>query len=343
MIPACFRSCLGVALAFFATGAVADPIADFYAGKQMTLIVGSDPGGGYDAQARLVARQLGRFIPGNPLVTVQNLPGAGGILATNRVCSTAPQDGTVIGLVQRGVLLAPLTQQSGIHCAVDKINWIGNVSAEVSVALAWHDAPVQTIDALRQRDLIVGGTGAAGDAEASARLLNAIMGTHFKIVTGYAGTADIALAMERGEVQGIADWPWSSVKATKADWLRDRKITLLMQIGPEKAADLPDVPLAIDYVTDPVDRQVAQLYVAMKKIARPILAGPLVPSERVAALRKAFLAMAEDPQFLDDAKKAKLDVSPTSYEPIDQFVALVAATPSDLAARLTTILNPVKP
>jgi tripartite-type tricarboxylate transporter receptor subunit TctC len=327
-------NCLEISLAW------ADPVADFYTGKQITFIVGSDPGGGYDAQARLVARHIGRFIPGNPVVIVQNMPGAGSVLMSNRIYMTAPKDGTVIGLVQRGVLIAQLTKAPGVQFDITKFNWIGNVAAETALAIAWHTAPVKTVEDLLTHELIVGGTGATSDSEATARLLNAVIGARFKVVSGYAGLADVQLAMERGELQGIADWSWANIKERKKDWVEDKKITLLLQSASQKSPDLPDVPLALDYVKDPADRLVAQLYFAMKSVARPILAAPGVPPDRVAALRQAFLAMAEDAKFRDDAEKSKLEVSPTSYEPIESFVKLATSSPPEIAQRLAEILNP---
>src|SRR5258706_8661271 len=199
-------------LAFTApNGAAADPVADFYAGKQITFIVGSDPGGGYDAQARLVAKHLQRFIPGNPVFIVQNMPGAGSVLMSNRIANTAAKDGTFIGLPQRGILLSQLTAQPGIQYDVGKFNWIGSIANETLVMLVRKDVPADSAEDMLTKEIVVGGTGATSDAESLARLLNATIGSKLKIVSGYAGSSDVMLAVERRELQGGA-LPWANVE-----------------------------------------------------------------------------------------------------------------------------------
>jgi tripartite-type tricarboxylate transporter receptor subunit TctC len=322
--------------------ASADPVADFYRGKQITFMVGSSPGGGYDAIARLVARHLVNHIPGNPSIVVQNTPGGGSITMTNRIVRVAPQDGTVIGLVQRGVLLAQLTKQPSVQFDINKINFIGSVLPEISLVVAWHTSPVQTVDDLFTKQMIVGGTGATSDLEASARLLNATAGTKLKIVSGYPGQGDVALAMERGEIQGTADWAWSEIKGRHPEYLEKKDITLLLQNGLRKAPDLPDVPLTIDYIKDPTDRQVAQLYFGVKAVARPILAAPGVPADRLAALRSAFDALKTDADFMADAQKMGLEVDPTPAKAIEDYLKLASAASPEVVRRLTEVLNPSK-
>jgi tripartite-type tricarboxylate transporter receptor subunit TctC len=322
--------------------ACAQSVADFYRGRQLTLMVGSSPGGGYDAVARLVARNLSRHIPGNPNIIVQNTPGGGSITMTNRIFRGTAQDGTIIGLVQRGVLLSQLTKQPGALFDLGKINWIGSVSPEVALVVSWETAQVKNVQDLLTKQLIVGGTGVTSDLESSARLLNAAIGAKFKIVSGYAGQADVLLAMERGEIEGSADWSWDEIKTRHASYLEQRKINLILQDALRKAPDLPDVPLAIDYVKDPTDRKVAELYLGLKQIARPILAGPGVPGDRLAALRKAFLELRDDPEFKADSEKTGIAVDPTPSEEIDAFVKLMASAPPEVVRRLTDILNPRK-
>jgi tripartite-type tricarboxylate transporter receptor subunit TctC len=213
---ACHSLSLGIAILAIvscsAETARADPVADFYRGKQIILMVGSSPGGGYDAVARVVARHLGKLVPGNPNIIVQNTPGGGSIIMSNRIYRVEPQDGTVLGLVQRGVLLAQLIKQPNVQFDITKFNWIGSVSPDTSLVVAWNSAPVKSVQDLLVKQLIVGGTGATSDLEASARLLNATIGTKLKIVSGYPGQADVLLAIERGEIQGSADWSWSEIK-----------------------------------------------------------------------------------------------------------------------------------
>lgn len=321
------------------TGAAAGPrsVADFYRGRQVTLMVGSSPGGGYDAVARVLARHLGRHIPGHPAVVVENTPGGGSITMSNRIYRESPQDGTILGLVQRGVLLAQLTKEANAQFDPAKFNWIGSVSAVTSVVVAWHSAPVQTVRDLLAKPFIVGGTGATSDLEATARLLNATTGSKLKIISGYPGTADVQLAMERGEVQGVADWSWAELK--RVDLLAERKVNVILQNGLARAPDLPAVPLALDLIKNKTDREAARLYFGLKAIARPVLAGPGVPADRVEALRAAFIALKDDPAYRSDAGKLGLE-QPAPGERIDAFVALARSASPAVAARLAQILNP---
>ena len=324
------------------TAACADPVEDFYKGKQITLLVGSDPGGGYDLLARLVSRHIGDHIPGNPRVIVENMPGAGSVLLSNRVYNTAPKDGTFIGLVQRGILISELTSQPGLRYELNKFNWIGSVSSEVAVVTMWQNAPVNSIKEAQEKEVVVGGTGSTSDSEASARLLNAVMGTKFKIVSGYPGTADVLLAMERGELNGIGDLSWSEIKSKNATLLADHKLKFIGQHGLTKSPELPDVPLALDYVQNPSDKPVAELYYEMKGVARPILSAPGIPAERVAALRNAVDTMVKDPAYLADAKTTRLDLTPSGHAAIEKFLTDSVQAPAAITARLTEILNTKK-
>src|SRR3954466_1302565 len=233
---------------------------DFYAGKQITLIVGAGVGGGYDHQARLVARHLSRFIPGRPGIIVQNMPAAGGMAATNYLFSTAPKDGTAIALVQRGMLLAKLTYPEGARFEIEKFHWLSSLNSETAVTLAWNDTTThRTAKDLFEKELIVGGIVGV-DPETTPKLYNSLIGTKFKVVNGYNSTAEIALAMERGEVQGIGDFSWSSVKAVRPNWISEKKITLLMQGALKNEPELGDLPSALDFVKNDADRKVMQLH-----------------------------------------------------------------------------------
>src|SRR5262245_7618957 len=233
---ALFKSAAIMLAMFCAAPAAAD---DFYAGKQITFIVGAGVGGGYDLQARVTARHLGKHIPGKPTFIVQNMPAR--IAAANHMFSTAPKDGTTIALIQRGMLLAKLIYPAGSRFEIEKFNWLGSLNSETAVTLAWHTAPHKTAKDLFERELIVGGIVGV-DPETTPKLYNSLIDTKFKVVTGYNSTAQIALAIERGEVHGIADWSWSSIKAVRPDWLRDKKVTLLMQGALQKEPELADVP-----------------------------------------------------------------------------------------------------
>jgi tripartite-type tricarboxylate transporter receptor subunit TctC len=336
-----------LALTAFAAGALsltpamAQSVAEFYGGKQISLLVGASAGGGYDALGRLAARHLGKHIPGNPTIVVQNMPAAGSLAATNHIAATAPQDGTMIALVQRGMLLAKLTNPTGVRFEVGKLNWLASLASETGVTAAWHTAPHQTGKDLFEKELIVGGITNV-DPETTPKMLNGLIGTKFKIITGYPGTREIILAIERGEVQGIGDMSISSLKRARPDWLRDKKVRILMQIALEKDPELAGVPFALDYVKNESDRKVMELNLTQKTIARPIIAPPGVPADRLAALRGAFAALTKDQEFLADATKAKIEVSPLAGPAVDKVVAVITGTPSDIAARYAAMMAPVK-
>jgi len=322
-----------IAAIFQPSAATGQPVApSFFAGKQINLICGAAVGGGYDAVARLLARHLGRLIAGNPTIIVQNMPAAGSLAATNLIANTAPRDGLTISLIQRGMLLTRLINPGAVRFDLDKLNWIGSLSSEVGLAFAWYTSKHKTAKDLFEKELIVGGhTGV--DPELTPRLYNAVLGTKFKIVTGYNGTADIGLAIERGEVEGIGDWSWSSLKKQKPDWIRDKKITLLLQSGLQNDPELPDVPNALEFAKTDLDHRVIELFLTQKKVARPIIAPPGVPAERLAVLRTALAALAKDHEFLADAERSGLEADPISGEAVDKVVALIASTPLDVADR----------
>jgi tripartite-type tricarboxylate transporter receptor subunit TctC len=303
---------------------------DFYAGKQITYIVGAGVGGGYDLQARATARHLAKHIPGHPAIVVQNMPARIG--AANHMFSTAPKDGTHIALIQRGMLLAKLLYPSGVRFEIERFHWLGSLNSEVAVTLAWHAAPHRTAKDLFDKELIVGGiTGV--DPETTPRIYNALIGTKFKVVTGYSSTAQIALAIERGEVEGIADWSWSSVKAVRPYWLRDKSVTLLMQGALKNEPELGALPNALDFIKTDADRKVLELHFTQKTAARPVITAPEVPAERVAILRQAFAALAHDKDFLADAAKTGVEFDFVPGEEIARIVAQIAAAPADVTER----------
>jgi tripartite-type tricarboxylate transporter receptor subunit TctC len=233
-------------------------------------------------------------------------------------------------------LLAKLINPSGVRFELDKLNWLGNLASETGLVLAWHTAPHRTAKDLLEQELIVGGQVGV-DPEITPRLYNSLIGTKFKIVNGYNGTAEIALAIERGEVQGIGDWSWASFKKQRPDWLRDKKVTLLLQGALQRDPELPDLPSALDFVRNEADRKALELFFTQKTIARPVIAPPGVPADRIATLRAAFAALATDRDFLADAERSGLDVAPVSGAAVDKVVALIAATPTDVADRFAKI------
>jgi tripartite-type tricarboxylate transporter receptor subunit TctC len=318
--------------------AAAQSVAEFYSGKQITFIVGATPGGGYDTQARFVAKHLGRLIPGRPAVVVQNMPAAGSLAATNHIANAAARDGTVIALVQRGMLLIKNWNPGQVRFELDKLNWIGSINREVAVVASWHTAPHRKAQDLFEKELIVGGTTGI-DPETTPRLLNATIGTKFRIVTGYPGTTEIALAMERGEVQGIGDWSWSSIKTARPSWLAENKVNILLQAALQRDPELANVPLALDFVKNQAERDVLELYLTQKVVARPVIAPPGLPADRLAAIREAFAALAQDRDFLEDARKSKLDVSPVPGAEVDRIVSLITSASPETTQRLSQAIS----
>lgn len=313
---------------------------DFYAGKRITYIASGSVGGGYDLLARATARHLGKHIPGNPTIIVQNMA-SGSLVVPNHMFNTAPKDGTTIALVQRTMLHAMFTHPSGTRFDIAKFNWLGSLNSETGVTVAWHTAPHRAVGDLFEKEMIVSSVGSGADNDATPKLYNSLFGTKFKVITGYAGTPQMAMAMERGEVQGIGDWAWASVKATRSDWLRDKKILLLMQGALKRNPELGNVPFAFDFIKNDADRKLLELYFTPKTAARPVLAPPDVPADRIAILRKAFAALPQDQEFLAEASRIKLDFEFISGEETGKIAASIVATPPDIASRLVNSLGQV--
>jgi tripartite-type tricarboxylate transporter receptor subunit TctC len=223
---------------------------------------------------------------------------------------------------------------------LSKFNWVGNLSSETAVVIAWSATPFQKIEDVMQQEMLVGGTGPHIDTETTPRMLNALLGTKFKIISGYKGTTEAVLAMERGEVQGMGDWSWSNVKTRKPDFLRDQKIRVLLQVANERMPDLQDVPLAMDYVKTPADREVMELFLAQKSAARPVVAPPGIPADRIAAIRAGFDKMIEDADFLKDAQSAKLEIDPAPAASIEKVIKIFAATSEATGQRLKDAIDP---
>jgi tripartite-type tricarboxylate transporter receptor subunit TctC len=329
---------LGVMAATYT--ASAQSVAEFYAGKTVTIVVGSDVGGGYDTNARLLGRHIGRFIPGNPTVIVQNRPGAGSIIAANYIYSAAPKDGTVIGMVQRGIPLFKLTNQPGVQYDPEKFTWIGNMSSEAGVVMVSQSSPAQKLEDLFSKEVVVGGSGAGAENETGPRLLNAILGTKFKLVSGYKSQTEALLAMDRGEIAGIGSMSWPTLKTNRAEDYKTGKIKVLLQNGLKRDKDLPDVPLSLELTKNDADRQALEFYFTQNTIARPIVAPPGVPADRAAALRAAVIAMGKDKEFRDDAAKIGLDADPIGGEEVQRVVEKLVQTPADVVKRVSDATNP---
>ena len=321
--------------------ATADPIADFYRGKTVTIVVSSSAAGGYDTVARALARHLGKHLPGNPTVIVRNMAGAGGITATNFLYNNAEKDGTVIGLVQNNTPFEPLFGTKEARYDPVKFHWLGTPSSETALVLLWHLVPVNSFAELKTREVAVGVSGANSTPAFYARLLNATLGTRMKLINGYPGQNNVLLAMERREVDGHPSAFFSSLRSTRPNWLRDKTAKAIVQYGPEKISELADVPFAPDLVASADDKLVMQAAFAPLALGRPFLMPPGLPLERVSALRQAFSATMTDPEFLAEGEKIGLGLNaPRSGEELQALMARTYASPPQVIDRLRQLNTP---
>ena len=324
----------------FATASLAQQPADFYKGRNIDLMIGYSVGGGYDVYARLIARHMGKHIPGNPSVTPKNMEGAGSLRLANWIYNVGPKDGTMFGTIGRGTGFDPLFGHRNAQFEGQKFNWIGSANDEVSVCVVWNGrTKVTRFEDLLTTNLAVGGTGAAADTDQFPRIINGVLGTRMKIVTGYPGGNDVNLALERGEVDGRCGWSWSSVKSTRGSWLTDKKISVLMQLSLAKHPDLPDVPLITDLARNDEERAILKLIFARQALGRPYLAPAGVPADRIAVLRKAFMDTMSDKDFMADADKAQLEVTPIDGDAIQKLVGEIYQTPPAIAQKAAAILK----
>jgi hypothetical protein len=313
--------------------------ADFYRGKSVDLYVGTSVGGGYDAYGRMLARHLGKYLPGNPTIVPKNMEGGGGMRLANFLYNAAPKDGSSLAIFNRGTAFDPLLGNKNAQFDATKFNWIGSANNEVSICATWHTTGVTTIREAMTRELVVGATGPSGDTFQFPRITNGVLGTKFKIISGYPGGNDVDLAMERGEVQGRCGWSWTSVKSTHGPWLERKWINILLQLGLSKHPDLPDVPLVMDLARNDEDRAIFKLMFGRQVMAWPFALPAGVPAERVGALRKAFLDAMTDRDFLADAGKAGLEIRPVSGVDIQKLLHEIYASPAAVAQKAAQLLQ----
>jgi tripartite-type tricarboxylate transporter receptor subunit TctC len=318
--------------------ACAQDVAAFYKGKQLRFIVGSAVGGGYDLFARIVARHIVNYIPGNPSVIVQNQPAAGGVVMTNQLFALGPKDGTVVGIPINGIPTAPLLQ-SGTQFDASKLIWLGSTNREAYVAYIWHTVPIMSVTELAQKELTVGATTPGTTMVDFPLLVNDVLGYKFKVIRGYAGTAQIDLAIERGEIQGNGGLGWASLKARAQHWIDEKKVRVIAQYGLQRYAELADVPTMLELAKSEPDRQAMRMLFARTEYGRPYFLPPDVPAERVQALRRAFDATMKDQGFLAEAAKLQLDVSPMTGEEVQGLVAQLARTPTEIVGRVRAALE----
>jgi tripartite-type tricarboxylate transporter receptor subunit TctC len=330
-----------IALLGLGAPAQAQSIADFYKGKTVTIVVSTSTGGGYDAMARAIARHIGKHLPGNPTFVIRNMPGAGGITAVNWLFNAAEKDGTVLGLVQNGTPLEPLFGTKEARYDATKFNWLGTPSFEVSMVLLWHTVPVNSLAELKTKETNMGASGANSTPAFYTRLLNATLGTKMKLINGYPGQNDAFLAMERGELDGYPSVFYSALTSTRPNWLRDKQAKAVVQYGPERLKELPDVPFATDLLSNEDDKLLMQAASAPQALGRPLVMPPAVPADRVAAMRKALGDTFTDKEFQADAEKIGLIVNaPKTGEELQEVIAKAYATPSRVVERLQKLNNP---
>jgi tripartite-type tricarboxylate transporter receptor subunit TctC len=327
-----FGRCIAtVALFVFVFISPAIAQENFYKGKVVTVTIYTPPGSAYDLAGRLLTRHLAKHLPDTPTVIAKNMPGAGGLTATRYLYYTAPKDGTVIGTIGRGIPFEPLL---GGAETVDfdplKFNWLGSPARESSLAIAWHTAKVKTAQDLLTTELLIAGTGASADSEVVPRTVNGIIGTKFKIISGYDGLTKAALSMENGEIEGIGYWSWGALKSGHADWIRDKKINLLFQTAMTPHPEIPDVPPVVTLAKTEAQRQALELLFARDAIAFPFLAPPDLPPDRAKLLRQAFMDSFSDPELIADAKKASFDLSVVNGEQVEAIIKKAFATPPEV-------------
>jgi tripartite-type tricarboxylate transporter receptor subunit TctC len=323
-----------------AAPAFADPVADFYKGKQMQFIIRTGVGGGYDQYSRLLARHIGAHIPGNPTVLPLNMPGGGGIVAANYVAKIAPEDGTILTMVSQGL---PVDQALGLNKTLQadlrKFNWIGNMSDSNQVLVTWHSSATRTLDDARRRETIIGATGAGSISTQLPALYNNILGLKLRIVFGYPDDG-VDLAMERGEVEGRGTNTWASYKSNTPQYVTQKLIIPILQVGMRKDPELPDVPLLRDEAGNLQDQAVLDFMSKAVSVGRPVATTPGVPADRIAALRKAFDETLRDPDFIRDAQSERADISAMSGADLAQIVDDIVGAPQDLRDRVKAAIEP---
>jgi tripartite-type tricarboxylate transporter receptor subunit TctC len=322
------------------SAASAQSVEEFYKGKTVEVRIGFSVGGGYDTYARLLATHMGKHIPGNPTLVPQNEPGAGSLKLANWLYEAAPQDGTVFGIVARAAPFDPMFGNEAAKFDALKFNYIGSANNEVSVCVARADTGIEKFDDLKEKELIVGGTGPTADTVQFPKIMNAVFGTKIKIIDGYPGGNDVNLAMERGEVTGRCGWSWSSVVATRQNWLDSKYMNVLMQLSTSKHPDIPDsVPLIMDLAQSDEDAQLLRVVFARQALGRPFIAPPNIPEDRVKALRDAFMETMSDAEFLAAAKQAELEITPVSGEDVAQLVAEAYKASPEIVKRISEIVQ----
>jgi tripartite-type tricarboxylate transporter receptor subunit TctC len=327
-------------LAVASPGQAQTSVESFYKDKRVRMLVGYGAGTGNDLYLRLLARHIGKHIPGKPTMAPENMPGAGGIVMFNYLYNVAPRDGTLIAHPSRSLVTEPLYGNAQARYDAQKFGWLGSMNRDVALCTTWGKSGIRTIEDAKRREVAVGSTGASAESNYFAKLLNAVLGTKFKTVLGYADSAAVGIAMERGELDGYCGFTWAAIKSARPNWLENKQVNVLVQLSLNKHPELPDVPLIADLATDEASRQIFTLAFGAQKMGRPVSTTPGVPAERLDALRRAFDATMRDPDFREDAKRNGLEVEgPITGEEVDATLAEIYATPKAIVQKYEAIRN----
>jgi tripartite-type tricarboxylate transporter receptor subunit TctC len=329
-----------LAATLWPAGVRAQSVEDFYRGRSINMLVGSGAGGGYDTYARTFARHMARHIPGNPAIIAKNMPAAAGLAAASTLYTTAERDGLTIAAFTNGSAMEPLFGNTSARYDAQRFNWLGSIGKLQNVCATWHQSPVKTIAAARTREVIIAAAGATSNTAIVPKALNALIGTRFKVIAGYDTGAGLTLSIERGEAEGICGLSWSTMKASRPHWIRDKLLNIIVQMGLEKLAELPDVPSALELVSDPENKQVLELILIRQEAGRPFAAPPGVPPDRLAALRSAFDATLKDAGFRADADRAQLEIEPLSAGEIEQLLAAAYGAPKTIVQKAAALVEP---
>jgi tripartite-type tricarboxylate transporter receptor subunit TctC len=317
-----------------APAAAQDSVANFYRGKVIRILLSAGEGGGYNTYASAILPFMQKYLPGNPTIIIQHMPGAGGVVAANYMYNVAPHDGTMIALIHRSaVSTAPLFGSAGIKYDPRKFGWVGSMNNEKSLCVVWNTSKVRSFEDLTKIAIPVAGQGPGGDPDLYTNFLNNVFGTKMRLITGYDSGEAMSLALERGEVEGRCHWSWSAIAATKMSWITEKKIRLIVQLAFEKHPDLPDVPLITDYVKTDEQRQLLEIIVGPSLMGRPFLVPPDIPADRLKALRAAFVSSMKDPDFIAHANAENLEYSMVTGEEIDALIGRMYSAPKDIVEK----------
>ena len=318
--------------------AMADPVEDFYSKKSITIVVGMTPPDQHDNDARLLAKYMGKYLPGNPSFIVQNMPGAGGMKAVQYMATSAPRDGTTFGISQRGMMMMPLLRYPDANFDPTKFTWIGTRAGETSIVTLWHTVPVSNIQDVMKRETIVASSGGGADSNTMPFLYNETLGTKFKVVVGYTGGGDMNLAMERGEVDGRVGWSVGAMRGTKEDWYRNKLVKVILQHGLRPNPELGSIPLAQDLAHNADDRSLLELFAARQEIGFPVFGPPGIPADRAEALQAAYMKVMADPDYIADVRQMNVELAPLSGKEMQALVEKIYAYPKVVVERARDIL-----